>query len=103
MRKYKEKVTEEDIFAFEKGVILDDGYETMPSQLKILKSDDMSEIELTIHEGKFHQVKRMFESVGKKVVYLKRLSMGKLMLDENLGLGEYRELTDEEVKLIEER
>ena len=101
--KIQGKVTEEDILAFEKGVILDDGYETMPSQLKILKSDDMSEIELTIHEGKFHQVKRMFESVGKKVVYLKRLSMGKLMLDENLGLGEYRELTDEEVKLIEER
>ena len=75
--KIQGKVTEEDILAFEKGVILDDGYETMPSQLKILKSDDMSEIELTIHEGKFHQVKRMFESVGKKVVYLKRLSMGK--------------------------
>lgn len=101
--KIQGKVTEEDILAFEKGVILDDGYETMPSQLKILKSDDMSEIELTIHEGKFHQVKRMFESVGKKVVYLKRLSMGKLKLDESLGLGEYRELTKEEVKLIEER
>ncbi len=101
--KIQGKVTEEDILAFEKGVILDDGYETMPSQMKILKSDDMSEIELTIHEGKFHQVKRMFESVGKKVVYLKRLSMGKLKLDESLGLGEYRELTEEEVKLIEER
>ena len=101
--KIQGKVTEEDILAFEKGVILDDGYETMPSQFKILKSDDMSEIELTIHEGKFHQVKRMFESVGKKVVYLKRLSMGKLKLDESLGLGEYRELTEEEVKLIEER
>lgn len=97
------KVTEEDIKAFEKGVILDDGYETMPSQLKILKSGELSEIELTIHEGKFHQVKRMFESVGKKVVYLKRLSMGKLKLDESLSLGKYRELTDEEVKLIEER
>ena len=101
--KIQGKVTEEDILAFEKGVILDEGYETMPSQLKILKSDDMSEIELTIHEGKFHQVKRMFESVGKKVVYLKRLSMGKLKLDESLKLGEYRELTEEEVKLIEER
>ena len=101
--KIQGKVTQEDILAFEKGVVLDDGYETMPSQLKILKSDDMSEIELTIHEGKFHQVKRMFESVGKKVVYLKRLSMGKLKLDESLELGEYRELTEEEVKLIEER
>ena len=96
-------VTDEDVKAFEQGVTLDDGYETMPSQLKILASGEISEIELTIHEGKFHQVKRMFESVGKKVVYLKRLSMGKLKLDETLHLGEYRELTDEEVKLIEER
>ena len=96
-------VTEEDIKAFAKGVTLDDGYETMPAELIILKSDEISEIELTIHEGKFHQVKRMFESVDKKVIYLKRLSMGKLNLDENLALGEYRELTDEEVKMIEER
>ena len=96
-------VTEEDIKAFAKGVTLDDGYETMPAELVILKSDEISEIELTIHEGKFHQVKRMFESVDKKVIYLKRLSMGKLKLDENLALGEYRELTDEEVKMIEER
>lgn len=97
-------VTEEDVAEFEEGVtFLDDGYKTMPAQLKILKSDEESEIELTIHEGKFHQVKRMFESVGKKVVYLKRISMGNLKLDENLALGEYRELTDEEVMLIEER
>ena len=96
-------VTEEDIKAFAKGVTLDDGYETMPAELIILKSDEISEIELTIHEGKFHQVKRMFESVDKKVIYLKRLSMVKLKLDENLALGEYRELTDEEVKMIEER
>ena len=96
-------VTEEDIKAFAKGVTLDDGYETMPAELIILKSNEISEIELTIHEGKFHQVKRMFESVDKKVIYLKRLSMGKLKLDENLELGEYRELTDEEVKMIEER
>lgn len=96
-------VTEQDVKAFEKGVTLDDGYETMPSQLNILNSSELSEIELTINEGKFHQVKRMFESIDKKVVYLKRLSMGKLILDETLSLGEYRELTDEEVKLIEER
>lgn len=96
-------VTEEDVKAFLEGVTLDDGYETMPAELVILKSDEISEIELTIHEGKFHQVKRMFESVDKKVIYLKRLSMGKLKLDETLALGEYRELTDEEVKMIEER
>lgn len=101
--KIKGKVDEFDIKEFEKGVTLDDGYVTMPSTLKILKSDEISEIELTIHEGKFHQVKRMFESVGKKVIYLKRISMGKLELDKNLALGEYRELTEEEVKLLEER
>ena len=98
--KIEGRVTEEDIKAFEAGVTLDDGYETMPAQLKILESGEQSEIELTIHEGKFHQVKRMFESVGKKVVYLKRLSMGKLKLDESLGLGEYRELTEEEVSAM---
>lgn len=96
-------VTNDDILEFENGVVLDDGYKTMPSQLKILKSDEISEIELTIHEGKFHQVKRMFESVGKKVVYLKRLSMGNLKLDESLALGEYRELTIDEIKQMEER
>ncbi|MEG2788251.1 MAG: pseudouridine synthase [Romboutsia sp.] len=96
-------VTDDDIKAFEKGVVLDDGYETMPSQLNILKSNEISEIELTIHEGKFHQVKRMFESVDKKVVYLKRMSMGNLRLDESLKLGEYRELTEEEIKLMEEK
>ena len=101
--KIQGNVNEEDVLAFENGVVLDDGYETMPSKLNILKSGEISEIELTIHEGKFHQVKRMFESVGKKVVYLKRISMGKLKLDENLELGDYRELTEEEVKLIEER
>ena len=90
-------VTEADIEAFRKGVELDDGYVTKPGELVILKSDAISEIELTIQEGKFHQVKRMFESVGKKVTYLKRLSMGSLVLDEELELGDYRELTEEEL------
>ncbi|MGQ0414389.1 16S rRNA pseudouridine(516) synthase, partial [Bacillus sp. HC-TM] len=93
-------VTEEDVKEFAKGVILDDGYETKPGALTILKSDDISEIELVITEGKFHQVKRMFEAVGKKVVYLKRTEMGPLVLDEELELGQYRELTDEEVEML---
>lgn len=93
-------VTEEDVKAFQKGVILDDGYETKPGELTILHSDEISEIELVITEGKFHQVKRMFEAVGKKVVYLKRTEMGPLVLDEELELGQYRELTDEEVELL---
>ncbi|WP_370221373.1 pseudouridine synthase [Cytobacillus sp.] len=91
------EVTADDIVAFKKGVILDDGYETKPGELEILKSGITSDIELTITEGKFHQVKRMFEAVGKRVIYLKRLSMGPLELDETLELGEYRELTDEEL------
>lgn len=96
------EVTEEDITAFSKGVTLDDGYETKPGDLIILKSGIRSDIELTITEGKFHQVKRMFQAVGKRVVYLKRISMGPLPLDETLELGEYRELTEEEVELLKE-
>lgn len=96
------EVTEEDVEAFKKGVILDDGYLTKPGELKILKSGLHSDIELTITEGKFHQVKRMFEAVGKRVVYLKRLSMGPLKLDDSLELGEYRELTEEEITSLME-
>ncbi|MHC0038924.1 pseudouridine synthase [Pseudoneobacillus sp. C159] len=94
------EVTETDIEAFRKGVTLDDGYFTKPGELVILKAGLMSDIELTITEGKFHQVKRMFQAVGKRVVYLKRLSMGPLKLDETLELGEYRELTDEEIEQL---
>jgi len=94
-------VTEDDVESFERGVMLDDGYVTKPGQLRILKSDEISEIELTITEGKFHQVKRMFEAVDKTVIYLKRLSMGPLSLDESLPLGKYRELSDEEVELLQ--
>ena len=97
-----QEVTDEDVKAFAEGVTLDDGYETKPGELRILKSGLRSDIELTITEGKFHQVKRMFEAVGKKVIYLKRISMGPLPLDETLELGEYRELTDEEVELLKE-
>lgn len=96
-------VTEEDGKKFAQGVELDDGYVTKPGELNILKSDLQSEIELTIQEGKFHQVKRMFESVGKRVTYLKRLSMGNLKLDDNLALGEYRELTTKELADLQNR
>lgn len=94
------RVTEADITAFSQGVELEDGYITKPGHLVILKSDNQSEIELTIQEGKFHQVKRMFEAVGKKVTYLKRLSMGSLTLDDNLPLGDYRELTETELEML---
>ncbi|KMT23275.1 pseudouridine synthase [Clostridium cylindrosporum] len=94
------KVTESDIAEFKKGVVLDDGYETMPAELTILEAGEKSKIEVVIYEGKYHQVKRMFESVGKKVTYLKRLEMGPLKLDEELEIGEYRELTDEELEAL---
>ena len=69
----------------------------------VLKSDDISEIELTITEGKFHQVKRMFEAVGKKVCYLKRISMGPLVLPEDLKPGDYRPLSNEELEALQKR
>lgn len=96
-------VTEEDVQTFSHGVTLDDGYVTLPSKLEIIHSGETSEIELTIFEGKFHQVKRMFEAVGKRVVFLKRISMGDLKLDPNLKYGEYRELTNEELESIQQK
>lgn len=93
-------VTKEDQRVFAEGVSLGGDEMAKPAELEILASDEISEIRLTIQEGKFHQVKRMFESVGKKVIYLKRLSMGTLVLDENLALGEYRTLTKEEIEAL---
>lgn len=97
------KVTEEDVLSFEKGVNIGSQEQpeiTMPGKLEIITSDDISKIRLTIQEGKFHQVKRMFQAVGKEVIYLKRLRMGTLILDENLGIGEYRPLTKEELEKL---
>ncbi|MFC5451680.1 pseudouridine synthase [Paenibacillus aestuarii] len=96
------EVTDTDREAFAQGVTLDDGYQTLPAVLNILsvgsKSEGRpSEIELTIMEGKFHQVKRMFQAVGKMVVYLQRISMGPLELDRSLRLGQSRELSEEEL------
>ncbi|KKI88830.1 pseudouridine synthase [Bacillus sp. SA1-12] len=93
------EVTVEDIAAFKKGVTLDDGYVTKPAKLEILTSGNQSTIHITITEGKYHQVKRMFEAVEKKVTYLKRIAMGPIELDEEeLKIGEYRELTEDEVE-----
>ncbi len=94
------RVTDQDVQAFAEG--LDIGTKEHPEPVKpgklvIVNSDEISEIRLTIQEGKFHQVKRMFEAVGKKVIYLKRESMGPLALDESLKPGEYRELTADEI------
>lgn len=98
--KIEGRVTDSDVISFAKGVEIGKGEVTRPAKLEILVSDDISEIRLTIQEGKFHQVKRMFEAVNKKVIYLKRLSMGTLVLDEQLALGEYRALTEEEIERL---
>lgn len=99
--KINKKVDDKDIEAFKNGITLDDGYKCREAKLEIINADDNgSEVRITIHEGKFHQVKRMFEAVDKKVVYLKREEFGGLKLDDELEEGEYRELTDDELALL---
>lgn len=93
----KGNVTEEDVRLFAQGIDIGDEKPALPAELVILKSGEVSEIELTVREGRFHQVKRMFAAAGKEVVYLKRLRMGTLVLDRNLKPGEYRKLTKEEM------
>lgn len=95
------EVNEKDIDEFKEGIILDDGYKCLPAKLDIIEAgEEGSKVYVTIHEGKFHQVKRMFESLGKKVIYLKRVKFGKIQLDESLNEGEYRELTESEIELL---
>lgn len=94
------RVTADEVAKFAEGLDIGGDEQAKPSHLIVLKEDDISEIELTIQEGKFHQVKRMFQAVGMEVIYLKRLSMGSLVLDETLPVGSYRALTEEEVKSL---
>lgn len=96
-------VTAEDVRAFEEGVDIGEEKLTMPADLEILSAGEISEILITICEGKYHQVKRMFEAVGKKVIYLKRLSMGILTLDAALQPGEYRSLTKQEIAALRQQ
>ncbi len=94
------ELSESDINAFSEGMDLGD-FTAKPSTLEILKSTKAeSEAVVEIFEGKFHQVKRMFERVGKNVLYLKRIAMNKLTLDDSLAEGELRELTQDELELL---
>ncbi|EAF5287769.1 rRNA pseudouridine synthase [Listeria monocytogenes] len=93
-------VTAADVEAFAAGIELDDGYTCKPASLEIITPN---EINVTIQEGKFHQVKRMFAARGKTVSYLKRISMGNLQLDESLELGEYRPLTEAELAILKNK
>lgn len=93
-------VSQETCSAFAKGISLKNGEQTKPAQLRILAVDlktQKSEVEITISEGKYHQIKRMFGAVGMRVLELKRLQMGSLKLDRNLALGKFRPLTENEL------
>lgn len=98
---YYAKVTgtigEEEIKQFAEGIFCGE-FTALPAKLEIKKTGEISEVEVTVQEGKFHQIKRMFEAVGAKVIYLKRLRMGSLWLDETLTPGQFRELTAKEVE-----
>ena len=95
-------VTHEDIEAFKNGIELKDGTLCLEAQVRPIEGNEpMAEIKIC--EGKYHQVKRMFAALGNKVVFLKRVKMGELSLDENLEEGQCRELTDEELQLIQKR
>ncbi|UJF16645.1 16S rRNA pseudouridine(516) synthase [Jeotgalibaca sp. MA1X17-3] len=98
-----EQVTQADVEHFKKGIVFIGGVVCKPAQLIILSaSETESQVQLTIQEGKFHQVKKMFLAVGKKVIYLKRITMGPLHLEETLAPGEYRELNREELERLKE-
>ena len=87
----------------ENGIKLEENFVTKKAKIEIIDKDEdikVNSVFITISEGKFHQVKRMFKFVENEVLYLKRVKMGKLLLPENLKLGEYRELSEEEMNLI---
>lgn len=94
------RVDEEDIRLFREGMDIGEKRLTLPAELVVQKAGEVSEVELTIYEGKYHQVKRMFAHVHKPVLYLKRVAMGSLRLDESLKPGEYRSLTNEELSYL---
>ena len=93
------ELKEEHLELVKDGLVIDEGYKCKRARLEILESSKVKSIaNIYITEGKFHQVKRMMKALGTTVTYLKRLSIGTLELDKTLKLGEYRYLTDKEIK-----
>ncbi|MCR4822866.1 MAG: rRNA pseudouridine synthase [Treponema sp.] len=106
----RDSLTDEEkadyIEKFSKGFWIDregneNGFDAQPSQLKFVEEEKIN-CHLTIYEGKFHQVKRMFSQLGNEVIYLKRIKMGSLPLDPKIPPGSYRELSEEEIELLKE-
>lgn len=91
---------DEEIGYLEKGATLEDGYITKPSEIE-LNADGKSGY-ITLVEGKYHQIKRMLESVNNKITYLERITFGPLVLDESIARGQWRFLTENEIKKLEE-
>ena len=99
----KTEITAEMIEKLENGIKLEENFITKNAKIEVMKDEkniekDLKKVFITITEGKFHQVKRMFKAVNNEVLYLKRVQMGNLKLDKKLNLGEYRELTENELK-----
>lgn len=92
-------LTDEEIEYLEKGATLEDGYVTKPSRIELFEDKKSGYITLT--EGKYHQIKRMLESVNNKITYLERITFGPLALDEKLARGEWRFLTQNEIDELE--
>ncbi|MGV3665066.1 MAG: pseudouridine synthase [Leptospira bouyouniensis] len=95
-----EAVTIEDIKQFETGIVLDDGYKTLPARLAVPDNSKPHIVTVWLREGKYRQIRRMFQSLGKEVEYLKRVKMGNIELDKTLVIGSYRELTEDEEKVL---
>ena len=96
-------VDQADVAAFEAGLDLGD-FTSLPAELTVLRQDvdqGTSQIQVIIQEGKFHQVKRMFQAVGKEVLTFHRLAMGPLRLDSDLAIGQWRSLTEQEAQALE--
>ena len=107
----RDPVLKIDIEKLEKGILLEENFVTKDSKVEVIENSKISidktngqrnpsKVFITITEGKYHQVKRMFKAVGNKVIYLKRIEMGSLKLDPTLNPGKYRELTQKEINLL---
>lgn len=95
----KNPVLKSDIEKLENGIELENGFVTKNAKMVVIENTE-NKVYITITEGKYHQVKRMFKAVNNKVLYLKRVQMGNLKLDDKLKVGEYRELTEKEINIL---